>query len=822
MNETARMPSSKPPAGDAGTSIRTTRRTRTAVRATTAPFGVAVALALLAGISATLWAPTLPPRLLLPAALTAGALLWWRGRAVRCLGALLFGFGLAGLHAGHALSLQLPADWEKREVTVEGRVDELPKHQSRRTAFAFRVADDAAQPEPLRGRLLQLSWYDDYGGGATGRDQLLAGQHWQLTARIHAPRGLRNPGGFDSEKHALARRLTASGYVRDPETARLLVPASGLNAWREAMSSRIAKAVAGEASRFVRALALGDTRGLDDADWHVLRANGLSHLIAISGFHVGLVAGFFALIVAGLWWLWPTIGRHCPRPVAAAAAGLLGAVVYAGVAGFALPTVRTVLMIAVVAGLRIFRRSASSFDSLALAAITILLVDPLAVLGAGFWLSFFGVAWLLWCLPGAGRRPLRDLLSAQGVATLGLLPLSVVLFGQASLVGPFANLLAVPWWSLVVVPLALAGTALETLQAGLGAWAWRLAAWCFERSWSLFQWLADSDLALWWLAEPRWFALPLALLGAFWLLLPRGLPGRPLALLLWLPLLWPARNLPAPGEAELQVFDVGQGLSVLVRTANHSLLYDMGPAMPEGFDAGERVVSPALHALGVGRLDRAVVSHGDSDHAGGFGAVRRRFPIGDAYAPEGSPVAGTRACVGGREWRWDGVRFRFLHPPPHFPYLGNEASCVLRIETVHGSALLTGDIGEVIERDLVRRGDLDPAASVRAEVVLVAHHGSASASDPAFVTATAARYALVSSGHGNRFGHPKPEVMTRWREAGAESLGTSEGGALTVRLAPQGPAVETRRRAHPRLWDAARRAERASAAAPAGLSYRPD
>ena len=821
MNETARMPSPYPPAGAAGDSVRN-RGTRFASWSTAAPFGKAVALALLSGIAACLWSPALAPTSWLWLALPGGALLWWRGRAVRVVGALVFGFALAGLHAGHALSLQLPPDWEKREVTVRGRVVELPEHQSRRTAFAFRVADTSAQPEPLRGRLLQLSWYDDFDGAATGRDRLLAGQQWQLTVRVRAPRGLRNPGGFDSEKHALARRVAATGYVREPGSARMLASASGLDAWREAMSARIPEAVDGEAARFIRALALGDTRGLDDVDWQVLRANGLTHLVAISGFHVGLVAGFFALLVAGIWWLWPAIGRRCPRPVAAAMAGLLGAMLYAAVAGFALPTVRTVLMIAAVAGLRVFRRNASAFDSLALAAIAILLVDPMAVLGAGFWLSFLGVAWLLWCLPGAGHHPLRDLVSAQGVATLGLLPLSVVLFGQASLVGPLANLLAVPWWSLVVVPLALLGTALEALQAGFGAWPWRLAAWCFERSWSLFEWFADSELALLWLAEPRWFALPLAMFGAFWLLLPRGLPGRPLALLLWLPLLWPARHLPAPGEVELQVLDVGQGLSVLVRTASHRLLYDMGPAMPEGFDAGERVVLPALRALGVGELDLAVVSHGDNDHAGGFDAVRRGIPVGTTYAPAGAPVAGTRPCVAGHAWRWDGVDFRFLHPPLHFPYLGNEASCVLRIETAHGAVLLTGDIGEVIERDLLRRADHDRAASIRAEVVLVAHHGSAGASDPGFVAATGARFALVSNGHGNRFGHPKPEIMARWRQAGAETRETGEGGALTVRLAPGGAAVETRRRAHPRLWDAARRAPQAPAAVPAGLSYRPD
>lgn len=782
--------------------------------ARTPPFGIAAALALLAGVSACLALSWLPPWPLLLAVLAAGAGYWFWGRAGRWIGPLLFGFALAGLHATHALDLQLPSAWEQREVSVTGRIAELPGHESRRTSFLLRVDKDDAQPAPLRGRLLRLAWYDHFDGSSTGRERLMAGQRWQLTVRVRAPRGLRNPGSMDSEKHAMARRLTATGYIRNPDHAVLLSPPHGVNAWREAMSARIAAAVPAASSRYVRALALGDTRGLDDDDWLALRANGLTHLIAISGFHVGLVAGFFALAVAGLWWLWPALSMRCPLPIAAAVAGLAGAVIYAAAAGFALPTVRTVLMIAAVAAVRILRRRSSAFETLALAAIAVLLVDPLASISAGFWLSFFGVAWLLWCLPDAGRRPLHDFLSAQGVASLGLLPLSVILFGQASLAGPVANLVAVPWWSLVVVPLALIGTGLEFIHEGWGALAWRAAAWCFELSWPLFERLAATDLALWWLPEPRWFALPLACLAAFWMLLPRGVPGKALAVLLWLPLLLPARNLPPPGEVELVVLDVGQGLSVLVRTHKHSLLYDMGPAVPDGFDAGERAVLPALHALGAMRLDRAIVSHGDSDHAGGFPAVRKAIPLARAYTPEGSPVSGAEPCLAGDQWTWDGVTFGFLHPPEHFPYFGNEASCVLRVQTAYGAVLLTGDIGAVIERDLVWR---DPKA-VRADVVLVAHHGSGHSSDPEFIAATGARFALVSSGHGNRFGHPRADVLERWRLAGARTHDTAQDGALQVRLGAAGVQLETRRRAHRRLWDAAAR----SARPPAGLSYRPD
>lgn len=770
--------------------------------------GKAAAVCFLAGICMAILAPALPPVWLRWVALSAGVLLWLATPRWCWLGALLAGFGWTCLHAGWGLDQQLAAHREAQEITVTGVVSSLPQHEVRRTRFQLRLDVGADLPAELRGHTLQVSWYDDFGATEPGpRMQVHAGERWRLNLRLRAPRGLVNPGGFDAEKHALAQGIAANGVVRPSPAPQRLEAAAGLGAWRERMAARIAAQVPAASSRYVQALALGDTRGLGEGDWQVLRATGLTHLIAISGFHVGMVALCAAWLVAGIWRLLPWCGRYCPRPQAVAIGALFGATAYAAVAGFGLPTVRTVLMVAVVVLARLGRRPVDVAGALALAALVVLWLAPLSVLSAGFWLSFAGVAWLLWCLPERAHW-LRSFLSAQRVATLGLLPLTVMLFGQASAIGPLANLVAIPWWSLVVVPLALIGTALEAIYSGAGVLAWRASAWCFDLSWPLFQMLGSARYSLWWLPEPVWFALPLALLAAVWLLLPAGVPGKCLAVLLWLPLCLPWRDRPRAGEFELVTLDVGQGLAVLLRTRHHTLLFDTGPAVADGFDAGERVVVPALRALGVLRLDRVVISHGDHDHAGGLGAVRSVLPPAEVLMPPGLALSAgaAAACEAGQGWQWDGVLFEFLHPTQGFPYLGNESSCVLRVQGTYGAALLTGDIGQVIEQRLLKQ----MPAKLRAEVVLVAHHGSGGSSSHAFVAATDARLALISSGHGNRFGHPRYDVVARWQRSGAEVLTTAGSGALQVWLGKAGLQLRERRIWRSRLWDAAEQARAAA------------
>lgn len=768
-------------------------------------FGKACAAALLVGVCAVVYAPVLLPAGWALAAAVLGFVAWLRCPRGRCCGALLLGLGWAALHGHARLDAQLTVDVAKRAGILQGRVIDLPRHGERSTRFTFRVDDSTSMPPALRGRDLVLNWHDARNGNArSARHQVIAGSRWSLQARLRPPRGLRNPGGFDAERQALLQGIVGTGSVIAPHQARPLAPPAGLSAWRERMAAAIAAQVQGESARFIQALALGDTRGLTPQDWDTLRALGLTHLIAISGLHVTMVSFAMGWLTTRGWRFFAPLSRRCPSHVAGAVVGVLAALLYAAVAGFALPTVRTVLMVAVLAGATCSRRPAPTGQLLALAVWAVLAFDPLSVLAPGFWLSFGGVLWLMWCLQERMGR-LNGFLAAQAVATLALTPLTVAMFGQASRAGPLVNLLAIPWWGSVVVPLVLVGTALEALVDGAGRWPWQLAASCFDASWQLFARVAAQPWALWWVPTSAAWALPLALLGVFWVLLPRAAGARVPAALLCLPLVWPIPARLKPGEVELQVIDVGQGLAVWVRTRSHALLYDAGPASVGGFDAGERVVVPALQAVGLARVNRVLLSHADRDHAGGLGAVRRAFPEASVQAPPGA-LQGEAACHTGQHWRWDEVRFQLLHPAPDSAYDGNASSCVLRIETPHGTVLLAGDIGHREEAALLR----DSAGALRAEVVVVPHHGSAGSSSPAWVEAVSPRLALVSAGHGNRFRHPRPEVVARWQAAGAEVLNTADSGALRVWLGPQGLQVREQRLFERRWWDAAEQARSAA------------
>ena len=758
---------------------------------------ITVALALLAGVLLVQAWPRLPSVwICLP--LIVLALAWaWRCPRSRWLCALPLGVAWALWCGTQAMQARLPRALEGRDVLVVGSLDGLPLARTDASRFTLRVesAQLDGRPLALHG-LLTVSWYE-------GAPPLAPCTRWRLLLRLKRPRALLDPGGADSERSALERGIVATGYVREDEgNRRLPGPRWCVDGTRAAIARGIAARVHDpHDAALLRAFAVGDTRGLGQQDWAVARANGVSHLIAISGFHVGVAAVF------GVWlaWLvyawWPPAALRLPRPQAQAAAALLFAVVYSALAGFGLPTVRTLLMIAVVALARCSRRGSSGAQSLALAMIAILLADPLAVLAPGFWLSFVGVAFLILCLQAQGRgwrAFLHELSAGQLLMTVALLPLTLWFFGQASLVGALSNLVAVPVVSFVIVPCALFGMLLLLLCPPLAAPVLWLAARIVHAQWWLFERMATWPGAHWYLPAVQLHALLLAVVGALWMFMPRGVPLRWLGAVLFLPLLLPPRSTPADGAFRLWVLDVGQGLAVLVRTHDHLLVYDTGARYPSGFDLGEAVVLPAIHALGVPRVDTLMISHGDNDHAGGAQTVAEAFPRARRLAGEPARMrVPMQQCAAGQAWQWDGVRFRVLSPAPGGGDRDNDSSCVLLVEGRGGRVLLPGDISSKAEPAVAAAVGTGPPP-----VLVVPHHGSKTSSGAAFIAALRPSLALVSAGWRNRFGHPRAEVLARYAEAGVPLFNTAVEGAVEVEFPADGTPRRQPgwRRQQPRYW----------------------
>jgi competence protein ComEC len=759
---------------------------------------VGVALALLAGVLAVQWWPALPPRWSMFALGVAALACGWRWPRMRWLAVLLLGVAWGAWRGSLAMDARLPRTLEGRDFSVVGKVVDLPQARAHDTAFQLRVerASLDGRDVPLRG-LLRLAWYGD-------PPTLAPCSRWRLTLRLKRPRGMLDPGGADGERTALERGIVAVGYVReDHANASLGDAALCVDRLRGRLADGIAARVADpHDASLLRAFGVGDTRGLDQDDWDVARANGVSHLIAISGFHVGMAAVFGMLLARLPYMLWPGLALRWPRPPAQAATALVAAFAYGALAGFGLPTVRTLLMIAVVALARCRRRRTGGAQVLALAMVAMLLFDPLAVLSAGFWLSFVGVAFLMLCLDARGRgwrAFLHELTAGQLVMTVSLLPLGLWFFGQASLVGALSNLVAVPVVSFAIVPCVLAGLLLLMLCPPLAALPLRLAGGIAHAQWWLLQRMAGWPGAHWFLPAVQPWALLLAMMGALWLFLPRGVPARALGLLLFLPLLWPSLSPPPHGAFRVWVLDVGQGLSVLVRTRHHVLVYDAGARYPSGFDLGEAVVTPSLHALGIGRVDVLMISHADNDHAGGAAAVAAAFPGARRYAGEPEKMVVPMApCLAGQSWTWDGVRFRVLNPPSARPDRhDNDRSCVVLVRGTGGRLLLTGDISRRVEPRVAAAVGPGPPP-----VLLVPHHGSATSSGAGFIATLRPPLAIVSAGWRNRFGHPRPQVVRRYAEAGVPLLNTAEAGAIELAFPVAAPprVVARWRRRQARYW----------------------
>ena len=735
-----------------------------------------------------------------------------RKTLILCVAALA-GFVWAALIAQHRLADFLPLEWESKDIEIVGVVASMPTFGEHGVRFRFDV-EEVLTPKAIVPQHLSLSWYFKNDGAIQA--PVHAGERWRWSVRLKRPHGNANPNGFDFEAWMLEQNLRATGYVREQSdhkkmSSEPIISRYGIDMLRESIRARMQAAIGHERfAPILIALAIGDQSAIVQADWDLFWQTGIGHLISISGLHITMIAGLVFSLVYFLWRRSAHLTLWFPARKPGTIAGLVAALGYSALAGLSIPTQRTLLMIGVFALALLRDRVAGPSQVLCAALFVVLLFDPWAVNAAGFWLSFSAVAFIFFVTANRSKvtaegfravisRRLADAGRMQWAVTLGLIPLLAAMFQQVSIVSPLANAVAIPLISFIVVPLTLAGLipGFEALlQAAHHALAFGMHVLEAARDVPFGQWTGA--------APPPW-AVVAGIVGTCWLLLPRGFPARWLGAFGLLPLFAFAAPRPSGDNFWVTSLDVGQGLAIVVQTAQHTLLYDAGPRFNSEADSGNRVVVPFLRAAGVSRLDGMIVSHGDSDHSGGAMSVLHGMPVDWVVAslPAQHPIALTAKrfihCNAGQHWQWDGVQFDVLNPGPWINAAQakeNNRGCVLKVSSAAGRALLPADIEQASEWELTQRS----GENLASDLLLAPHHGSKTSSSIEFMNAVHPQIVMISAGYRNRFGHPKVDILDRYTASGAQVFRSDDDGAVTFRFAREGITSEAYRRVHTRYW----------------------
>lgn len=717
-------------------------------------------IALITGMLLPLAWASLPPLWLILLPLLSLPLLW-RVRYLGYLIPLFLGLAWAGLYHHQLLDQRLSPELDGSRVVVTAQVRGLP--QPTETGWRFelervQLVENGQALPPIRAH-----WFQG--------QPVNPGEHWRFEIGLRRPAGMSNPGGFDYEAWLYAQGIGALGSVRNGERLDEETAFSGIAALRHEIRRQLRGVLADQpgGERLI-ALVVGDKSVLSKDDWLSLQATGTAHLMVISGLHVGMLAAavFGIITLLGrsgvLLWPWPRLWLAIPLVILVAA-------LYALLAGFDVPVQRALLMISMGLLIQLLYRQPGLWTFWLMAFAVVVAYNPAAPLRAGFWLSFIAVGLLLY---GMGARLNTANLwwkwgRAQWVVFVGLWPWLLLWCMPGSLSSPLANIIAIPWVSLLVVPAAMLGTVLQLMFD----WPWlvQLAAVFLNWLFAGLEWIALLRQAER-LAYPGWAGFLLGLVGVTALLSPLARTLAVPAVACVLALLWPPQPRPESGQLWVTVLDVGQGLSVLLQTREHDLLYDTGARFASGFDLGEAVVHPALLALGVRKLDMLLLSHADNDHAGGAPFIVEHIPVARILAGQAMDQDARLAvepCLSGQQWNWDGIAFEIVHSPPP-PASANEQSCVLRVAAGQGAVLLPGDVGIRGEYQMLAR-------ELSADLLLAPHHGSRSSSSYAFIRAVNPHWVVFSAGRHSQYGHPHPQVVERYRELDAEPVYTATAGA---------------------------------------------
>jgi competence protein ComEC len=727
-----------------------------------------------------LW-ETLPNLWITSSILVALGLVWrfsscrWTRNLFKVSTIIVFGFWWVLVRAYAIDSWQLPEELEGKKLVIIGYVASLPNSNPLYTRFVFDVLSINGQGKKTK---LRINWHGSH-------PVIEVGDKWQLEVKLKRPHGVFNPGGFDFEKYLFQRGIRSTGYVVSDGANQFLESTKYhyfLDRVRQLLRTKVMQSLVNKSlGSIINTLIIGDQGDISKAQWQVFRDTGTSYLMAISGLHINFFA-FLAFASSNfLWRRWTRLTLWMPASQAAAIASFMAALVYSALSGFSIPTQRALIMLAVFTGALLLRRNIKSWDILFLALFIVLLIDPLAVLSEGFWLSFVAVGLILFVTKG--RLQLRnswwrEYCRIQWGITLGLMPFTLLWFQQVSMISLVASALALPAVCLVIIPLSLIGGLILLINTHYGGYFLWVAEKIMELVWLWLQWLSSFAWLNWWHPIFNWWVFAASLVGIILLLAPRGFPSRWLGIIWLLPLFFYKPSGPKYGEIWFTLLDVGQGLAGVVRTQNHIIVYDTGSKSIDS-DAGETVVVPFLRALGVSNLNAMVVSHGDDDHIGGADSILAAISVQRIMTsvPEQFLSIKAEYCLRGQAWSWDGVDFSFINSADKL-FSGNDGSCVLRIDNGVNSILLVGDIERPAENWLIN----NELNRLVATILVAPHHGSKTSSSPKFIEAVNAKYVLFPIGYRNRFRFPSKVVVRRYLQKKAKLFDTAQSGAITFKL----------------------------------------
>jgi len=692
--------------------------------------------------------------------------------------------------ASMRLADRLPESIEGQHLYIEGLVAGLPQHDDRRVRFDFMVLKSS----PKIPKKIRLSWYFP-------KQQIKAGQSWQMTVKLKKPHGRLNPGGFDYERWLFMENIAATGYIRNkPKPILIATPPvwKSFSTVRQAIADQLEKQLVGsENIGLIKALTIGDRNDISDKQWEVLRKTGTIHLVAISGLHIGLISGLVYFLVFKLS---IKLSIVSPQKIAAISSVMI-AIFYAALAGFSLPTQRALIMLTVAMVALTLQRNTTAKNILALAILGVVMFDPLAVLSAGFWLSFLAVMVIVYSLSGRlGKTNYwLGVTKIHCVTAMGLSPVLLFYFQQISIIAPIANFIAVPVVTLLLVPLCFIAVFALIVSVGVAQQILLLIDSILQGLWLVLSNLSEWPYAVITMATPPYYALPFALLGVLVLLAPRGIPMRWLGSVLLLPLFFTKQDKPEPGQVMMTLLDVGQGLSAVVQTTNHNLIFDTGAKYSKQFDMGKSVVVPFLQYKGIYNIDTLLISHGDNDHIGGAQSILEKSKVSKVLTsvPELLKQYQPTVCESGQKWNWDQVDFEIISPPLAVLNGENNNSCVLKVTAGSSSLLLTGDIEKQAEDWLAKQhGDM-----LKSNVLISPHHGSKTSSTLLFMKKVDPDVVLIPAGYKNRFSFPHTEVLTRYEKLNMKWMNVANEGAITVELKQNKFMLKTMRSDNNHYWN---------------------